>query len=340
MPEFWHVKVIYFYPFLYVFWNSLKLRNKFYPLILNPAIDEFGGFIGASKETINSRFPKKYLPHTLIFHPKKDSITDFLIRAGKEITFPAFIKPEDAYKGIGVQKLESMVELESYLNTYSYPVMLQNTIPYSVEFGVFVIRVPGKKVRIINLVEKQLLHVVGDGKHSIEELLKKNVRYKIGKEYIPESTKKIMHHIPIAGEKIWVQPVGNHNKGTWFQDITDKITPEMEELFDSILPASGLHYGRFDIKAESLDSLASGENLRIVEFNGTLAEPLGYCDPKYSFFKGQRIIMQHYKAQKEVAMELLKQGAVAPGLQEGRKVNRRTKAYKKEILFTFRDKRE
>jgi hypothetical protein len=334
LPEYWGSTVIYAVPFLYVIWNSLRLKNKFYPVLLNPAIDDQGGFIGTSKTHINSLFPQNYFPKSMEFEGAGEQ-QQFIEIVATEIGFPCFVKPDDLYRGIGVEKIENAAELDDYLQRYPVKCYVQGLLSQPMEYGVFISRLPGEKVKILSLTSKIFLTVTGDGKSNIGELLSQNIRYKMAKSTIDAKWQRRFEEIPESGKTILIQPVGNHNKGTYFGDASDAICPEMEILFDTIVPKDGIYYGRFDVKAENLDSLKTGNGLGIIEFNGTIAEPVSYCDPQYSFLEGQKIIMRHYREQLKIARVLLHQGAVAPGLLEGIRIVRKARRFKAAKVFTF-----
>jgi hypothetical protein len=148
-----------------------------------------------------------------------------------------------------------------------------------------------------------------------------------------------MQEVPKKEEILLIQPVGNHNRGTIFKDMSRYITAAMESFFEEIVP-EGVHYGRFDVKARNLESLETGQELYIIEFNGSIAEPVTYLDPNYSFFKGQRIIRKHFKIQRNIGEAMLKAGAVAPGLLAGIGIILKANTFEKEKSFTFTRKRE
>lgn len=336
MPEFWYAWLIYLYPFIYVVWHTIRLRNKFWPVIINPAIDELGGFVGASKSHINSLFPQEFIPKSIEWSGEGEK-ESFITGVATEIGYPCFIKPDNLMRGMGVEKLENEAELREYLDRVPGLVFVQRALTQTEEYGVFISRIPGEKVKILSLTGKVFLTVTGDGKSSIKELLSGNIRYKLARKFINPKWQDKFHKVLPAGETLLIQPVGNHNKGTHFRDLSDQITPAMETLFDRIVPDEGVYYGRFDIKANNLDALETGEDMGIIEFNGTVAEPVSYCDSRYHFIKGQWIIMKHFREQLKIAEVLIKKGALAPGLLDGIRIIRKAKQFENENAFTFND---
>lgn len=264
-----------------------------------------------------------------------ENINTFISECSEKIGFPCFIKPDNLYQGIGVQKVYSKEEMVQYLNQYTANCTVQEFVDLQEEFAVFITKHPGETLKIQSLVQKEFLTITGNGKENIQQLLNKKLRYRMARKKINPFWIPRFGEIPSAGENLLIQPVGNHNRGTCFYNITHQITPKMENLFHQIVPQSGIYYGRFDVKAKDLQSLETGDHLLIIEFNGTIAEPVAYLDPANSFFKAQKIVMKHYKEQLRIGKEFLDQKQMAPGLLKGISIIRNTKNNKIAKAFTF-----
>jgi len=57
----------------------------------------------------------------------------------------------------------------------------------------------------------------------------------------------------------------------------------------------GIHYGRFDMKCESIELLQQGIAFRVLEFNGIASEPAHIYDPSYSLLQAYRDIFNHWE---------------------------------------------
>jgi len=136
--------------------------------------------------------------------------------------------------------------------------------------------------------------------------------------------------IPKLGELILIQPIGNHNKGTKFTDESHRITSAMEHFLDSIVPDS-IQYGRFDIKLDSWSDLETGKNLKIIEFNGNIAEPVSYLDPKFGYIGIQRVLFKHYYWQYKLGKKMVELGTPTPDYITGCKRLLQGKKFKKVI---------
>ena len=337
-PEYWPTWFIYAQSFFYVSFHTLRLGNKFYPVVINPAIDSHGGFAGVNKVDLHALFPLHLQPLTRLWEPN-ESPELFAQSIATEISFPCFVKPTNLFRGIGVEKLFTTEALVGFLRGRTAPVLVQQCIHLPQEFGVFITKIPGESLRITGLTGKIFLTVTGDGEHTIQELLHENMRYHMSRNHIDPIWADRMQEVPNKEEILLIQPVGNHNRGTLFKDMSHYITAAMESFFEEIVP-EGVHYGRFDVKARNLESLENGKEFYIIEFNGSIAEPVTYLDPSYSFLKGQRIIRKHFKIQSKIGETMLKSGAVAPGLLGGIGIILKANAFEKEKSFTFTQKRE
>ena len=57
----------------------------------------------------------------------------------------------------------------------------------------------------------------------------------------------------------------------------------------------GMYYVRFDLRCPSLDDLAAGRNLQILEINGVGAEPAHIYQSGYPYWAAQRDLLYHWK---------------------------------------------
>ena len=95
-----------------------------------------------------------------------------------------------------------------------------------------------------------------------------------------------------SGEKLVLDKIGNHCRGTAFYNGNHLINSALIHVFDVISATmDGVYFGRFDLKVKSLDDLYKGTNIRIMEFNGTTSEPAHIYDPGLSFWQAQKSIL-------------------------------------------------
>jgi len=91
------------------------------------------------------------------------------------------------------------------------------------------------------------------------------------------------------------------------------------------------------IKAPDLSALESGKDLMIIEFNGTIADPVHALDPRHSWWAQQRIISKHQHIQLRIGRVLIAAGAAAPGLWTSWKLGMDARCWGKRSAFTFDD---
>ena len=315
MPEFWNYRIIYFFV---LFWLTFKVifgaKGRFYPFALNRIIDESGGFSGASKGLINKQFDDSLFPRTLFLTHEDVSKAKELITQAFE--YPFILKPTHLNRGVAVLKINNESDLDRYLKQTTFDFQAEEYLNQAIEVAVFIANPLDEPLKILSITGKEFLSVEGDGIQSIHALLKNNWRYRMYAAEIKPHWENKWDRIPAKKEYILIQPIGNHNKGTRFIDESHRKTTEMEVHFQKIVPDS-IQYGRFDIKVRDWNSLCTGEDLKIIEFNGTIAEPINYLDEKYGYLDIQKIMFKHYKCQYKIAKQMLDRGFYAPSFITG-----------------------
>jgi hypothetical protein len=98
------------------------------------------------------------------------------------------------------------------------------------------------------------------------------------------------------GEKMRLEPIGNHCRGTTFHNANPLINESMTDVFNQIsLEIEGFFYGRFDLKVPSLDDMYHGRNIKILELNGVSSEVAHVYDPDYKLIRAYKDIAMHMK---------------------------------------------
>src|SRR5207245_75903 len=89
-----------------------------------------------------------------------------------QICFPFVLKPDTAQRGAGFRKVSSFDEAEKYIDQVSAPLVLQRYVEGPEEAGIFYYRFPKEqRGHIFGITRKQFPRLVGDGVHSIRELI-------------------------------------------------------------------------------------------------------------------------------------------------------------------------
>lgn len=293
--EFWPFWFFYIPVYFYWLYLSWRARSFFFFSAANPLM-ELGGFSNYSKYNVLKNIPPRYIPNTLLVAPdlKVDDLKILLLQRG--FAFPLIAKPDRGERGKGVTKINNFEELNEYLKNAQKEMILQEFIDYPLEFGVMYYRFPNeRRGHISSVVEKVFLSVTGDGRSSVRTLVQQNSRTHLFLKHLNESYPQVLDQVPPQGEKLILEPIGNHSRGTVFLDANHLINEEMVEVFDRISrQVQGFYFGRYDLKVKSLEDLYNGENIKIMELNGANSEPAHIYDPHMPILQAYRYLFSHW----------------------------------------------
>ncbi|MBP2302136.1 VTT domain-containing protein [Azospirillum picis] len=280
-----------FYIPLVVQWAALGLRYRSLslPTAANPSI-EAGGLLGESKiacmDLIGPQ-ARQWAARSMALANRPSLTAERLaaLAEGAGLSFPLVAKPDIGWRGIGVRLVRDAADLLSYLRDFPAEarVILQEHVPHAGEAGIFYVRKPGERHgRIFSMTFRYYPHVVGDGRSSLRDLIAADPR---------ASWKADLHHaalagrldqVPAAGETVRLSLVGSSRVGGLYKDACPHVTATLTARFDEIADAMpGFHFGRFDVRFESVERLALGEGFRIIEVNGAGAEAIHMWDPDF-----------------------------------------------------------
>ncbi|MBL7773497.1 MAG: hypothetical protein JNM95_11595 [Chitinophagaceae bacterium] len=279
-------------------WYAIKLRNPTWFTAVNPGI-EHSGFTEESKFDILSILPKENVPETILIDFEKPLPHTLL-------SFPCIAKPDIGGRGRKIKIIHTFTDLEEYHRTVGEHYLLQEVINYNLELGVFYARIPSEcKGNIISITEKDFLKVVGDGLHTIEELLQNSFRAQ-GQLSRLAHTIDLSEVLPDKEERI-IEPIGNHCRGTVFLDKSNRITSLMEHNFDKIAKQiPGFYYGRFDIRVRSWDDFIQGKEIYILELNGLTSMDTHIFDPQFKLRNVLPVLIKNCNFCYRIARENLK----------------------------------
>jgi hypothetical protein len=306
--EYWPWLLFYIPVLPYWLYLALKNRSLAYFSAANPGI-ELGGFYGESKSEILKSIDKHYLPAAIeVDGLPFDSIIHLL--GEQHIGYPVIAKPDVGERGNDVAKIHNEPELAAYHARAKSKYIIQEFVDYDIELGVLYSRLPdSKKGQVSSVTLKEFLSVTGDGKSTIKQLMQKSVRARFQIRRLEKEMGSRIHNIPGHHEKLLLEPIGNHCRGTRFIDNNFLINERLNEVFDAIsLPIAGFYYGRFDLKVRSIEDLYQGTNIRILELNGASSEPGHIYDIKNTLFSAYRDLMHHWKRLAEVSQGNVQKG--------------------------------
>jgi len=286
----WYVLFVHLLP-QYVYY-SLRCRSWVWFTNLNPAIP-LSGFFGESKAAILAKITPQYKPKAFfIDNPTAaPALEQTLAAAG--IWYPFILKPDEGERGNGVALIGSALELELYLKQTDYPLIAQEYVGLGYEFGVFYSKNPGVTTgEVISLTGKEFLAVLGDGAHTLAELVAATTRGLMQVERL--GLEQDMTLVLPAGERRLLEPIGNHVRGTLFFDASNLINEQVNSLFSAIAQdIEGFTFGRFDVRVQSLQGLQTGKGLHILELNGISSDPTHVYDPALSYWQVACYLSKH-----------------------------------------------
>jgi hypothetical protein len=301
--EYWPAAFFYVPNLPFAFYLAAKAKHSTFFSAANPSIKSSGNGTESKTKTMQL-VPIKYRPISVL-HKAKCAISITLNSIKKEnIQFPLIVKPDIGYRGLLVQKIHTEIELKNYLKKYPLDIIIEEFLEFKNECGIFYHRNPNKKKgKISSITLKKFLTVIGDGRSTLKELIDTNSRAKLYLDLLLEIHQNKLEKIPKNKQQIELSVIGNHSKGTQFICGNHLISKKLEKTFDELKNAiPGWYYGRIDIKYNSFEELENGENFKILEINGIIAEPTHMYDTEnYTYFQALKAIRTHWKSLYEIA---------------------------------------
>lgn len=290
-------------------WSHRSLRIV---TAVNPALAG-GGLVGESKSGTFALLQGHSLPPFLYLppaeHPAKGGNgKDETIASGfraeairswmaqEELRFPIILKPDAGERGNGVQKVHDMEEAVAWCLDFPRAGIAQAYVG-GLEFGVSYRREPGEaRGRITSIGAKIPPSVTGDGHSDLEHLILTHDRHVALADMLLGANAERLFEVPAAGEVVVLGELGTHSRGALFLDRRDLLTPALEDAIHEIsarLPGSLL--GRYDLRVPSMEDLAAGTNLSVLEWNGLTGEPAHLYDPKITVKEARATLRAHWR---------------------------------------------
>lgn len=307
--EYWPV-YIFNIPVVFIWlWNAIKTRELFFFTLTNPGI-ETGGFFGESKSQILRHIPDQYKPRTILWEAPvlDEEIEDLWKKSG--LSFPAIIKPEVGERGWLISRIYSMTELKEYIHNHPIDLILQPFVEMPMELSIMVYNLPdGSYSEVTSICQKDFLHVTGDGRSTVEQLILANDRAFLHFEKLKKKFGNELSSVLEEGKNLLLEPIGNHCRGTRFINRNSEIDDSIHRVMVRLLSAMpDVHYGRFDMKVSSWEELREGKGIQVLEFNGTSSDPAHIYDPGYSLSQAYRDIFFHWGVMARIAIQNRRSG--------------------------------
>lgn len=325
--EFWPATVVYLPVVLASIAHSIRHRGIMLPSCCNPGVSGHGGIIGESKHQILqglAHAESSLLPAVLI--PRMPDATGRAEAALGHIAsdpslggFPVILKPDNGFRGFALKLARTPDDVRAYFATMHDPAIVQRYHAGPQECGILWARYPdgprdGRTGFIYAITVKDFPTLTGNGRDSLETLMYRHPRFRLQADVFLSRHADAASSVPRAGERIALAVAGNHCQGTLFRDGAHLITPQLEDAIDRIArgfpdpEGDGLDIGRFDVRYSSSERFARGEDLAIVELNGSTGEPTNIYDPKRSTIWAYRVLLGHVRLLHELGAMRRDQG--------------------------------
>ena len=305
--EFWPYYVTNSVTFLYVLYlGCFRYRRPTLFTAVNPSIKPDSGFIGERKSSIFKDLCQESLGRWQLVEAgtsvadKRSTFKHFMEK--NSLDYPVVLKPDRGQRGIGVCVCLNEEDAFGWLKDIDDDFIIMEFHPGE-EFGVFYYRFPEEQAgRIFSITRKKHLFVVGDGYHTLEELILRDARALcMAPTFLERLQSELLNIVP-AGESVQLGRVGAHSLGTLFLDGAYLVSDELLIAIEKIArPYKGFYFGRFDVKAANEKALQKGENLKVIEINGVTSEATHIYDPGNSLLYGWKTLMQQWDIAFQIA---------------------------------------
>ena len=299
--EYWPTPAFYAPVVVYLGLRALKRGNRLMDFTAcNPCIPG-SGVVEESKSHILDQIDVRDMIADYIViaeTPDKDArlraATTWMDR--ESVPYPVVVKPDVGQRGEDVSIAREETALRQNLALIHGDVILQRFCPGK-EFGIFYIRPPAAdKGFIFGITRKALPVVIGDGTHNLEDLILADSRTVCQADVFLRQHADTLYTVPAAGETVQLSQIGNHGRGTLFEEGAYLATPELAAAIERVAGSmNGFYFGRFDLFAPDEEHLRRGEGLRIIELNGVTSESTNLYDPGKSYVERVKILLRQWR---------------------------------------------
>lgn len=283
-------------------WYCLKARSFWFFTPSNPTLT-FGGFEGESKKEMYRQLPPHLYPKTIYIAPGTPFTIVKSCLQENDLTYPFVVKPDVGMSGILVRRINSEAQLEQYHRQMPVEYIIQAITEYPIEYSVFYYRYPNSNKGVITgFLQKTPLYVTGDGESNLLELILLHPKAKHRLVEMQQKHQSSLYEVLPKGDTYYLSYAANLNRGASFINLHQEIDERLHRVFDELnLYSKTFYYGRYDLKANSVEELKQGKNFSILEFNGSGAEPNHVYNSGYTLRQAHKEIVRHWKVLYEIA---------------------------------------
>lgn len=324
--EAWPFALIYAPMVPFWAWYMIRSRSVWFFTPSNPKLT-FGGMEGEPKREMYDLLPLHLYPNTFNIFPGLSFIEVLKQLKISGIKYPLIVKPEVGGQGILFRKIDDEASLKHYHSLIPVEYIVQKMVHYPIEVSVFHIRHPKEKKGIVTgFLHKIPLQVLGDGEHTLEQLVLLNPKSEKRHNDLHSRHAEMWKTIIPKNEKYILSYAANHNRGAHFIDLKEHINDDLVTVFDNLSNnINDFFYGRYDIMCNSIEELQQGKNFTILEYNGCGAEPNHFYDTGYTLSEAYKEILKHWKMLYTISAYNAKQGVKPWAFWKGVKFLRNTK---------------
>ena len=281
-------------------WIALAVRHRglTLPCLANPGLAT-GGLWGESKaECLRAvaMGQRGALADFVVMRRRADASTlsfdharALRLIADAGLRFPLVAKPDIGRHGHGVRLIDDAAALRRYLERFpgGAKLILQRYVAWAGEAVAHYARMPGETGRILSLTLRTCPHVIGDGAATLRDLIVRDRRLR-GRSalYLGHDPSHLGHdrvaldRVPDAGEIVRLALIGSRRGGARQRDASDVVTPALAAWVAAIVDGMPeVHYVRLGLRFGSLDALARGEDVVVLDIGGIGGDADDAWDP-------------------------------------------------------------
>lgn len=279
---------------LVLHWMLLALRHRSLtlPSAANPGIPT-GGLAGEGKLECLALIPPALHPWVAPTAAVPPGSVAEAVRLAAGLAFPIIAKPDRGWCGYGVRRVDNSAALRAYQAAFPAQAtfLLQPYLPGPVEAGLMVRRWPDGPAELVGLTLRHLPSVRGDGRRSLAQLAAADPRLR-GPEVLAGHDPA---RIPRAGQIVALAAVASLRVGGRYEEALHLATPALRARVAAVAVGMGLHAGRLDVRAGSVEALQAGR-FHIIEVNGAGAEAIGAWDPRLGLRAAFAAVFANHRA--------------------------------------------
>jgi hypothetical protein len=262
-------------------WLAARYRSLTLPTAVNPSI-ETGGMVGESKAACLAQIGTAFAGHVAPWVLVGPGANPCAARQRAGLDFPLIAKPDIGWCGYGVRIVRDDAALEDYAASFppdgAFIVQALAEGPH--EAGLFYVRDPDRRTgRLTAITLRHTPFVTGDGHHNVAALVDIDARQRGHAAYYAAAMGAAKWAgIPAPGERVLLTTIASLRAGARYEDASAHTAPALATRIDAIARSMDrFHWGRFDVRFNSLSALQAGE-FTIIEVNGAGAEAINFWD--------------------------------------------------------------